>query len=158
MSQPTQSRGRSSHRRCSTKKGVLENFAIFTRKQRRCFFLANIAKFLRTSILKNIFERLSLQSLIQNPVKHLRWNLLLTLNVFAKTSSQMFDWVLNTPPQRLLIKNLLEIQIRNLLRLNCLCAQVIHLTSTYYRLIDVDLAFLLLTLNIFHIFFQYFCC
>ena len=50
---------RSSHRRCSVKKGVLKNFAIFTGKhlrkrlQHRCFPV-NIAKYLRTPILMNI--------------------------------------------------------------------------------------------------------
>ena len=57
---------RSSHQRCSVKKGVLKNLANFTEKdlcwslkkrlQHRCFPM-NIAKFLRTSILKNICER-----------------------------------------------------------------------------------------------------
>ena len=51
---------RSSHRRCFIKKAVLKNFAIFTGKllfkkrlEHWCFPL-NIAKFLRTPILKNI--------------------------------------------------------------------------------------------------------
>ena len=74
---------RSSYQRCSIKKAVLQNFAIFTGKnlcwslfliklqafsattllktrlQLKCF-PANITKFLRTSILKNICERLLL--------------------------------------------------------------------------------------------------
>ena len=72
---------RSSHRRCSIKKAILEHFVIFTRKNlcRRLFiikvaghetchfikkrlqhryFLANIRKFIRRPILKNISERL----------------------------------------------------------------------------------------------------
>ena len=59
-----------SHRRCSVKKSVLRNFAIFTGKylcaslylkffQQR-YFPVNVAKFLRTPILKNICERLLL--------------------------------------------------------------------------------------------------
>ena len=55
---------RSSHRKCFMKKAVLKNFAIFTGKfqaynfsekrlQHECFPL-NIAKFLRTPILKTI--------------------------------------------------------------------------------------------------------
>ena len=66
-------------RRCSIKKIVLKNFAIFTRKhlcwspfliqrdfitkklQHRCFHVS-IAKFLRTPILKNICEWLLLHS------------------------------------------------------------------------------------------------
>ena len=70
---------RSSHRRCSAEKGVLKNFANFTGKrlswsvflitfvknfvtqrlQHRRFPL-KFAKFLRTPILKNIYERLLL--------------------------------------------------------------------------------------------------
>ena len=74
---------RSSHWRCSIKKGVLKIFAIFTEKdlcwnlfikllinslfikkrlQHRCF-LKNIARFLRTPILKNICEWLLLMFL-----------------------------------------------------------------------------------------------
>ena len=72
---------RSSHRRCSLKKAVLKDFAIFTGKHlcwslffkkvttlQPCNFIkkrlqhrrfpVNIAKFLRTIILKNICERL----------------------------------------------------------------------------------------------------
>ena len=55
---------RSSHRRCSVKKGVLKNVTNFTEKhlcwklQHRCFPV-KFAKFLRTSILKNVCERLS---------------------------------------------------------------------------------------------------
>ena len=76
---------RSSHYRCSIKKAVLKNFVIFTGKhmcwseylfnkvaglkacnfikerlQDRCFPM-NIANFLRTPILKNIYERLLLR-------------------------------------------------------------------------------------------------
>ena len=74
---------RSCHRRCSVKKGVLKNFAIFTGKQlcliespfnkvrlktsqfikkrlQHLCLLVNIAKSLRTTILKNICERLLL--------------------------------------------------------------------------------------------------
>ena len=50
-------KNRTSHRRCSIKKGVLKNFANFTRKKR---FPVKFAKFLRTTILKNIYERLLL--------------------------------------------------------------------------------------------------
>ena len=74
---------RSSHRRCSVEKGVLKSFTIFTAKhllwsllfnkvaglrpatllkrrlEHRCF-PEIIAKFLRKSVLKNIYERLRL--------------------------------------------------------------------------------------------------
>ena len=62
---------RNSHWRCSMKKAVLKNFAIFIGKtlswslfliklfQHRCFTV-NMAEFLRTAILKNICERLLL--------------------------------------------------------------------------------------------------
>ena len=50
-------KNRTSHRRCSIKKGVLKNFANFTRKKR---FPVKFAKFLWTTILKNIYERLLL--------------------------------------------------------------------------------------------------
>ena len=58
---------RKSHWRCSAKIAVLKNYAIFTAKHLRFFlirlfqqkyFPANIAKFLRTPILKNICEHL----------------------------------------------------------------------------------------------------
>ena len=67
-------KNKSSHRRCSIKQGVCNNFAIFTGKrpcwskvvglikaglQHMCFPV-NIAKFLREPILKNICERLFL--------------------------------------------------------------------------------------------------
>ena len=68
----------SSHRRCSVKKGVLKNFVLeslfnqvadlqssnFVKKrlQHRCFPV-KYAKFLRTSILKNICKRVLLQFL-----------------------------------------------------------------------------------------------
>ena len=73
---------RSSHRRCSVKKGVLKNFANFTGKhlcwslfwnfiknrlQHRCFPV-KFAKFLRTPILKNICERLLLFVSPQNTI------------------------------------------------------------------------------------------
>ena len=78
---------KSSHQRCSINKAVLKNFVIFTRKSlcwslifnkvasvrpatlvkkrfhHRCFPV-NIAKFLRTLILKNICKRLHLNSRI----------------------------------------------------------------------------------------------
>ena len=66
---------RRNHRRCSIKKAVLKNFAKFTGKQlkacnfikkrlqHRCFPV-NIAKFLRTPILKNICKPLLLIFLI----------------------------------------------------------------------------------------------
>ena len=77
---------RSSHRRCSIKQDVLKNFAItpvlksffnrvaglqawnFIKKRlrHRCFPV-NIAKFLRTPILRNIYERLLLEIFIINP-------------------------------------------------------------------------------------------
>ena len=64
---------RSSHQRCSVRKGVLRNFTNFTGKQlhqslffnkvaglrHRCFPV-NFMKFLRTPFLQNIFERLFL--------------------------------------------------------------------------------------------------
>ena len=56
---------RGSHRTCSGKKGVLNNFTLFTGKhmcwrfQQACF-AENIANLLRTLILKNICERLLL--------------------------------------------------------------------------------------------------
>ena len=74
---------RSSHRRCSVKKGVLKKFAYFTGKhlcwslflikfikkrlQHWCFSV-KFAKFLRTSILKNICERLFLFVSPQNTI------------------------------------------------------------------------------------------
>ena len=76
-------RGRSSHRRCSVKRGVSENFTIFTGKQLCCslfliklqilrpatlltetpkqLFSCEYCEILRTSILKNICERLLLE-------------------------------------------------------------------------------------------------
>ena len=65
---------RSRHRRCSAKKGVLKTFAHFTGKH-LCWSLlqacnvikfAKFAKYLRTSILKNICERLILFNSPQN--------------------------------------------------------------------------------------------
>ena len=62
---------RSRHRRCFIKKTALKNFTLFSGKQlkacnlikkrlqHKCFPV-NIAKFVRTSILKNIWERLLL--------------------------------------------------------------------------------------------------
>ena len=75
---------RSSHQRCSVKKGVLKNFANFTGKhlcwsllqacnfikkrlQHWCFHV-KFATFLRTSILKKICERLPLFVLPQNTI------------------------------------------------------------------------------------------
>ena len=57
-----------SHRRCSVKRGVFKNFAIFTGKHlfwslQHRFFPVKSAKFLRTPILKNICERLLLNLL-----------------------------------------------------------------------------------------------
>ena len=62
---------RSSHRRCSVKKGFLKglkacNF-IKKRLQHWCFPV-KFARFLRTSILKNIFERLPLVASPQNTI------------------------------------------------------------------------------------------
>ena len=62
---------RNSHWRCSVKKAVLKNFAIFIGKNlswslfliklfQHRIFPVNIVKFLRTPILKNICERLLL--------------------------------------------------------------------------------------------------
>ena len=71
---------RSSHQKCSIKEAILKNFAIFTGKRpcwslfltklQTCYFMKrrlhhryfpmDIAKFLRTPILKNIWERLLL--------------------------------------------------------------------------------------------------
>ena len=70
---PSQTPSRSNHRRCSVKKGVvkLRNFAgkylcwslflikVWSLFKRRCFPV-KFAKFLRTTILKNICERLLL--------------------------------------------------------------------------------------------------
>ena len=56
---------KSSHQRCSVRKGVLRNFAKFTGKQlcqslwERCFPV-NFAKFLRTTFLQNTSRRLLL--------------------------------------------------------------------------------------------------
>ena len=61
---------RSSHWRCSVKEGVLKNFAcnfIKKRLQGRCF-LAKLAKVLRTSIFKNICERLLLQDITEKTI------------------------------------------------------------------------------------------
>ena len=52
---------RSRHRRCSVKNSVLKNFAIFTKRLKRRLFPVNIAKVLRTTILKNISELLPLK-------------------------------------------------------------------------------------------------
>ena len=73
---------RSRHRRCSVKKGILKNFANFTGKHlclsllQACNFIkkklqhwcfpVKFTKFLRTSILKNICERLILFNSPQN--------------------------------------------------------------------------------------------
>ena len=75
---------RSSHRRCSVKRGIFKNFANFTGKQlcwsllQACNFIKNklqhwcfpvkFAKFLRTSILKNICKRLILFNSPQNTI------------------------------------------------------------------------------------------
>ena len=89
---------RSSHRRCSVKKDVLKNFAIFTGKhlcwrfliklqawrlQHRIFFVI-IQKFLRTRTLKNTCERLLL------PQKNSNKSYIpsfLSSSKFSKTSS-----------------------------------------------------------------------
>ena len=74
-----------SHQKCSIKKDVLKNFAIFTRasmleslfnkvagskacsfikkRHQHMCFLVNTAKLLRTPILKNLCERLLLRSI-----------------------------------------------------------------------------------------------
>ena len=80
---------RSSHRRCSVKKGVLRNFAKFTGKhlcQRLCFnrpatllkkslchrcFPVNFAKLLRIPFLQNTSGRLLLYSLYRNYLRNL---------------------------------------------------------------------------------------
>ena len=67
---PSQTPSRTSHRRCSVKKGVLKTLQNFTGKHLRwslflsfrCF-LVKFVKFLRTPILKNICEWLLLQIL-----------------------------------------------------------------------------------------------
>ena len=61
---------RRSHWKCSIKKGALKKFAKFTGK----YFPVNLAKFLRTSILKNICERQLLYiRKIYNISAHLIW-------------------------------------------------------------------------------------
>ena len=64
---------KSSYKRCFTKKAVLKNFTIFKAKLQTCNFIKkNIAKFLRTTILKNICKRLLLQnSYMQNTSEQL---------------------------------------------------------------------------------------
>ena len=57
---------RSSHRRCSVKKGFIKDF-IKKRLQHWCFPV-KFAKFLRTSILKNNFEKLPLFVSLQNTI------------------------------------------------------------------------------------------
>ena len=70
-------KSRSSHRRCSTKKGVLKNFAKFTGK-RLCQSLyfnkvaglrpsVNFAKFLRTIFLQSLSGRLLLEMNLHYP-------------------------------------------------------------------------------------------
>ena len=51
---------RCSHRMCSIKKCVLKKFCNIHKKRDSQMFLVDIVKFLRTSILKNIWERLFL--------------------------------------------------------------------------------------------------
>ena len=61
---------RSSHWSCSVKEGVLKNFAcnfIKKRLQHRCF-LVKLAKLLRTSIFKNICERVLLQDITEKTI------------------------------------------------------------------------------------------
>ena len=68
---------RNSHWKCSVKKAVLKNFAIFIGKNlswslfliklfQRRRFPVNIAKFLRTAILRNICERLLMNVFFNN--------------------------------------------------------------------------------------------
>ena len=64
---------RSSHRRCSVKKGVLKKFGNFLKSlktllKRDSNTGVKFAKFLRTSILKNICERLLLYVSPQNTI------------------------------------------------------------------------------------------
>ena len=59
---------RSSHRRCSVKKGFIKDF-IKKRLPHWCFSV-KFAKFLRTSILKNNFEKLPLFVSLQNTIAY----------------------------------------------------------------------------------------
>ena len=86
---------RSSHRRCSIKKAILKHFVIFTGKHlcrglffnkvaghQACnfikkrlqhrYYLANIRKFIRRTILKNISERLHCWKVFCENVFHIR--------------------------------------------------------------------------------------
>ena len=61
---------RSSHWKCSIKERVLKNLAcnfIIKRLQHK-YFLVKLAKFLRTSIFKNICERLLLQDITEKTI------------------------------------------------------------------------------------------
>ena len=64
---------KSSYKRCFMKKAILKNFTIFKAKlQISNFVKKNIAKFLRTTILKNICKQLLLQNnYIQNTSEQL---------------------------------------------------------------------------------------
>ena len=94
----------SSHRRCSIKKDVLENFAKFTRKRlcqslffnkkkrlwHRCFPV-NLAKFLRTPFLQNTSVRLLLNKVwtFQNfQKKHNSWRFLHLKKTLVVTFSE----------------------------------------------------------------------
>ena len=83
---------RSSHRRCSVKEGVLKNFASFTRKQ--LCFPAKFAKFLGTSILKNICEQLLLHRgcgcSVDDVWKRTRTNA--SLNTKTLVAEERIDW------------------------------------------------------------------
>ena len=86
---------RSSHRRCSIKKGILKHFVIFAGKHicrgllfnkiaghqacnsikkrlRHRYYLANISKFIRRPILKNISERLHCWKVFRENVFQIR--------------------------------------------------------------------------------------
>ena len=62
-----------SYKRCFMKKAVLKNFTISKAKLQTCNFIKkNTAKFLRTTILKNICKQLLLQNnYIQNTSEQL---------------------------------------------------------------------------------------
>ena len=88
---------RSSHWRCSLKERVLKNFAsnfIKNRPQHRCFLL-KLTKFLRTSIFKNICERLLLQDITEKNYSSISFTKLLGLyNYYYNLSGLKVSFVL----------------------------------------------------------------
>ena len=96
-------RTRSSHQRCSVKKGVLRNLAKFTGKhlcQSLCFnikkealakkfFVVNFAKFLRTPVLQNTSGRL----LLEDPLNEDPWE--------GPITEQSKEGPINEDPQEL---------------------------------------------------------